>query len=484
MGRQPYVRYSIEADVNDKGIGFSIKRAIQAFLKSHSMEGLVTDFNPSSDHLEAVLEVYDNGNPDLNMSALIEHVHKSGRMPSNRKVVPTVKIKPIPLGKGLDNVIVPEKATDDLYWQKTIESVRENYEGRIKGLETELSMLTHSLAQRQTSVDELATQKKNLEARLNAKDVTFDSPLTAILNGYLRDAASLIFDADADWTKLDGDRKIFVNLRKNITDKISYVNSKYGLSFKSEQDFEDWRSNIGQYSKWEETPEGQNAVKEKNQLAINLKVFEDAQKAGASEDVIRALRPLVSEDKVKESERKAESVKENFDESKAKCDAVKDSDKSYAVFRAVQITSAEREKSGRDFPIVMHFGQAKRFGLKSLPSLQIYLPSVDKECEFEKEIVREGFASFSRFGNYTLSPIESVSGVSGLVINSYTKSYEQAAADLQNVYQSIASDSRLFDARTLAAFGLNPRVIALTEEMPRKAEPLPRLPAPADFAKR
>ena len=79
----PYVVYDLVSDdLPGNGMGYAFKEAIQAFVTHHKLEARVTLPEITTDHCRVRLAIFDNGNSDLNMRALREHVENSGRMPS------------------------------------------------------------------------------------------------------------------------------------------------------------------------------------------------------------------------------------------------------------------------------------------------------------------------------------------------------------------------------------------------------------------
>lgn len=83
--KKPYVRYHITADIEEKGIGYALKQAVQNYLQHHQLEGRIVKFNSTSSVFEGTLELYPGSRLDINMTALMEHIAKSGRASRTRK---------------------------------------------------------------------------------------------------------------------------------------------------------------------------------------------------------------------------------------------------------------------------------------------------------------------------------------------------------------------------------------------------------------
>ena len=61
------------SDIQDKGICFSTKRAINNFFLGHKIPYRVLEFNPSENNLNLIVELFSSDN-DYNISALKEHL--------------------------------------------------------------------------------------------------------------------------------------------------------------------------------------------------------------------------------------------------------------------------------------------------------------------------------------------------------------------------------------------------------------------------
>ena len=85
MQQKPYVRYKMEADITDKGIGYVIKKAVGAYLAHHKLQGRV-NISATSDHFEGILELFPSETMDINMTALLEHIMNSGRLPTSIEI--------------------------------------------------------------------------------------------------------------------------------------------------------------------------------------------------------------------------------------------------------------------------------------------------------------------------------------------------------------------------------------------------------------
>src|SRR5574344_1912351 len=121
--RIPYVRYLIEGAIDDKGIGYTVKKAVSTFLENHNYEGKVNLVDSNSNHFSCILELYDNGKDDFNIRALKHHIDNSGKLPTKKSLRPEINIKPIPQNYSEVKQENGEESTNFDAYQITIEEL-------------------------------------------------------------------------------------------------------------------------------------------------------------------------------------------------------------------------------------------------------------------------------------------------------------------------------------------------------------------------
>ncbi len=215
MERQPYVRYKITADVTEKGTAYSFKQAIMTYLSNHKLEGRVNEFNATSGGFEGILELFPGGSMDLNMTALIDHVQTSGRLPTNRKHKPkNVIISPIPIGSvespqiyNPDNVNNFEETLNRHYTEK-------------RNLEKELENKTKDaeIAREESTIAKMLYV--DLEERVNSLTISAHSGLSSVIvNNPTVESTKEVLDKNTTVYR-EAQTKVITGLFRSVADEI------------------------------------------------------------------------------------------------------------------------------------------------------------------------------------------------------------------------------------------------------------------------
>ncbi len=393
---KPFVRYNLSADITDRGIGFSIKRAVLAFMKSNGYEARISDFNASSNNFNAILELfYSPGtNPDFNTKTLLEHLSKSGRMPMDRTVKPeNVTITPMPCDFDLS---IPDGHGHEAC-QKTIDSLNgknANLETMVRDQEKVITSITQTLEQRQRIVTERDKQIGNLEAQLKRKTLShYDDPALAIADGYIAHGAEDFFDASEDFEELARNKDLDT-LLKFQTEKptyVGYINAKYGLGFSDEKDFNSWMEQMKNIGELEQTQDYQKIEKEKKKIEANRNVLEVAEQTGASDEVISALKKAVEEGSKQRTDldNQVETLRQKHERERESYATIVEPVKAYQSFIPLFERTSARKESKKEISFLID----KNDEVSQLPPCRIFMPSVGQGSGLEK-YVSEKISSF------------------------------------------------------------------------------------------
>jgi hypothetical protein len=457
---KPYVRYRLEAEVGDKGLGFSIRRALKAYLDSNGYAATVIAEHTSSDRFVATINFLDNGKYDFNMSALREHLRNSGRMPTNANAQPKISISPMPIEGYV--VQKEEGGESDVSWQKTVKKLSDEVrdkEDLVKARNAEITNLTRSLSEKQRAYDSELSKRESLEKKLEGSTMAlFNSPLTAVLQGYVVDSLDMLVELSYDWQGLvdNGDNLIFADARTDGRgmDKMTYLNKKFGLSFRNEAELRAWADEISRHNSWEETPLGKQLTTQKNQYNANLEVLKSAESFGASPEVVDMLRKAAAPEKADEISGNLIACRKDFDNEKRICGLLDGAGTKYDSFRKVQENSENRRAGNLDLPIVVHCEHLKE---ASPCSFSFYMPSIDIDNALDKQIVDGLRGNLS--SKYDLSAKKYADGISEIRV--MPKTLEQAKNTFEfdkGIFKSLSEATEF-----IRCLGVNPKIILLSE---------------------
>jgi hypothetical protein len=376
MSNRPYVRYSVSADVTDKGIGYEIKKAVDTFLKSHGYQGHVVVKKATSDRFEGVIELFysKGGKPDFNVIALTEHVFNSGRLPSQESYRPD-KIDIVPLPCDLQLSIVEESA-DNQQWERVVSELHD----QIKAQEQSLGHYNNLLGERQELLDKQALRITNLEDRVKeSAPKIYDSPLQAVVDGWLANSsyAETLDDISEDYDKIVGTGNLDILLASDkIPTLVEYLNKVYSADFKTKEEFEAWKSEMSNTTKLEDREEYKTLVSKKNQFEANSSLLEMAQKSGASPQIVESIRTNVESGKAEyqQIDTTLSEIKSRYESEKKKFESVTNPESKYIVLREVMESAETRRKQNAEIALVAHLTSEKT---------RIFMPSIIKEKALE-----------------------------------------------------------------------------------------------------
>jgi len=375
---KPYVRYEIFAEVFDVGVGVSIKRAIQSYLKANNFAGKITDFTKTSDRMSATLEMYYNGKADFNIKTLTEHIMKSGRLPLNKNMKPSLEIIPVPC----DYQIITEPSPTDISWQKLVEDLNkktndlekesEDYKKLSENQEGTIKRLNESLQERTGRISSLEEKLISLQSK------TSSTAYSAILSLYLPQFADTLLEASSDWNSLtEKNREFFLN-QENIKSIVDYLNIKYDLGLNEEQ-FENWKKVMEETPSWEDSEKYKEIRKEKkNMNSIDL-LIKQAEEMEAPEEIINILKEKAKE---KSSDVDFEKIeresKEQFEKNKKIYLNIIEDEINYGALNTIKDSSNARIEKNSYIPVVCNV-------IRGTNKIRITIPHIAEE-ELEQEI--------------------------------------------------------------------------------------------------
>lgn len=385
MGNQkrPYVRYRFEASIQDKGMSFAIRRAADSFFSRHGIEHKFVNWDVHSDRVEAVLEVYDNKNPDFFSSALANHIAKSGRIPSDISYDINLRISPIPysplLEVGRDNKI------DDIAWIKTTEQLQRDISTRDatiselnKSVDERQKVINHKHIEVRDTQQKVVSLERELEGSMKRR---YASPLDAILEGYLSKSQELLLEVSEDWEKIVSDKNedFFVSdeSRDASSAYLNYVNLRCGMNFVNISSLDEWMKSLPVGNSWEETHRGSELSREIKKIEADLNLLRIAEESGASEGVVTALKQATGGvyHRKNNLEKEAKGFREEFEKNVSIRELLTGSRENYDRFREVVERSERRRKSGAILPLLIYD--------VSDESSTIYFCSINNESNLE-----------------------------------------------------------------------------------------------------
>ena len=220
MERQPYVRYKITAEVTEKGTAYSFKQAIMTYLSNHKLLGRVNEFNATSGGFEGILELFPGGSMDLNMTALIDHVQTSGRLPTNKKHKPkNIIISPIPIDSIESIESQPDYNPNKL--NNLEETLSRHYDEK-RNLEKELGKRIEDaeIAREESTIARMLNE--DLEKRVDELSRSANSGLSSVIaNNPTIESTKEVLDRNT-YVYREAQTKIIDGLFKNIAGEIEH----------------------------------------------------------------------------------------------------------------------------------------------------------------------------------------------------------------------------------------------------------------------
>jgi len=384
MDLQPYVAYRVTADIADKGIGFTIKKAITNFFGHHNIFGKVTEFQASSGQFECVVLLY-NGN-DLNKSALESFITNSGRLPSEQRARPALEITALRPEEYLDDF--REKLRTFEQQNATVTQLNSDHEKDKSTLHKKIDELTKLLDNRQKALGDKEREITQLKYTLErVTPVNFATPLEATLKGYLKNAIDVLLEAHIDYASLESsqDLPFYLSIagRAEQPTFAEYIKHKTGRSFSSDEALELWSQNLAHAASWEQSCVAQALLEKRDQIEKDYSFLKTAEQTGISKNIIDAMRAALGDQTVGAidiaiNESQAEFIKEK--DAHAKIESLTEP---YQKLISIYQESSKRRKKESTLPIIAHVAVGKT------PAVTIYLPIFSEEDSLHSRLKEE-----------------------------------------------------------------------------------------------
>ena len=388
---RPYVRYRVFADVDDRGIGFSIQQALRTFLDNHGYQTTISVTGRSSDRFEAVINIFDNGHYDFNATALLEHVRNSGRMPTSRTHQPTINITPLPCDFN-EIEQIPEQLSD-LQWQGVVNSLNqrlmsqeEEYTTNLGSKELTIKGLTDALDERQKVIGAKDAELKRLKKVVDeGVQVIYPDAISALVNGYLNGFDEILFDLSTDLASLvDSDNLEMLKVARP-KDYIAYVNRRFGTSFELIEDITNWVKSVRGCSSWRERPGVESLLKARDQIGAEERaISEMIQREGISPEFIETLKGFSSarRSQFPDLERQLYDLEHGFEGDVKVAEALSSNRlyESYQTLVSVTNNAYRRKKEGKFFPILAKLD-------RDYEGATVLFLSLDRNSRFEEHLI-------------------------------------------------------------------------------------------------
>ncbi|MEK6855029.1 MAG: hypothetical protein AABX73_02295 [Nanoarchaeota archaeon] len=473
--KRPYVSYVIRADIDDKGIAYTIKRAVLSFLEHHGLEGKVSDFKATSNRFEANLLIYKSDKPDLNSLALRDYIDTSGKLPSQLKKRPEIEINPTTqeeISAFLENQgerIVSEGTRTDDEWVLAFQEVAKKnseeaskYQGRIDELEQRVNLLNKTITERQRLLEGEQKKRKSLESRLSeVVAIEFDSALSAIIDGYVAKGLEAFFNIFVDHSTLEENEDTSFLLenshRTDIPGLFEYVNRKIFTDFKSDEDIDRWKRYMEEASSWENSQQGRKLLEEKKNLEKDYKFIGMVERGeiDLSEGTLKLIKETISDKKIEDIEDRIEKYKSIFVLETEKYGRLEELKKKHGQFLTVFNNSKKRLAEEVEIPIVVHVS------LGESPDLSIYVPSFDVRNPLNLYLEKLIGDKSEKLGNCLLDAYQYRENIARIQFIYGDWSAEQKINNFKENIEVI--DSILSEDRLLVCLGAKPRITCVKD---------------------
>ncbi|MBI4016203.1 MAG: hypothetical protein HY363_00745 [Candidatus Aenigmarchaeota archaeon] len=470
--KTPYVMYRLDCtSLRDKGVGYCVKNAVQAYFSHHGHEATVTKLQANGNNFSMIIKLFDNGVLDCNITALLEHIKNSGRLPTNVNYHPVVSITPIipkeyaaKLGDSKPETSSARPEFDT--YQQTIDSLSENHERERAVHEQRVIDLNTALAQRQKVIDAKVGELKNKTdtlAQLQSKVVSleqmvkesqkadkadFENPLSAVLKGYLHKGVEVLYEVFADYTSLqdNGDLDFFIALKWQKPEFVEYFAKKSGLKFETDTTLDAWVEYMKCTDSWEKTQEGRLLINEKTKLKTDLTVLTAAISNGASDAVVSAIRTAIGTRTLDEVDSDVIKFQQKFQkeaETYAMIDTIK---KQFTIIESVFSNAQNRNALKKVLPVVV----------AQSTEVKLYVPAFDLQCQLH-DYLREKLNEAVPLpeGKYSFSYTRFDENIVELKPAPEINMGEEC---IKTICKTIKDDS------LLRAFGVKPQLIRLLED--------------------
>ncbi len=245
--------------------------------------------------------------------------------------------------------------------------------------------LEGGLAERQHVISRLTNINKDLERRLaESTQVTVDTPLSAILLGYVRGKAEILLQAFADYKTLaeNDDLEIFgVYATSGESPTFAkYVHDVSSLKFETDDEARTWIEEMKTAGTWSDSPRAKKLLEERTRAESDAQVIEEAKKKGASQAMLKAMEGAIKERTPSKIEKEIRAFEDRFAREKTAYAGVADIERRYTALEEVWLRVAERREQRADFPVIVHVNTGEQ------PSLAIHTLSLDVEGPLHRHL--------------------------------------------------------------------------------------------------
>lgn len=383
----PYVSYQLEAKIHDKGVGYTIKRAIDSFKEHHKDLAIGTrDFHSDSKTFRVILEIYDNGCYDFNLKHLLEHIDKSGSLPSIEQLRPKIQAKPL---ENKEYKQPEQNNKSDQTWIKTLEKLNEQLDEKNKELKEkykETDDLNETLNQKQNQINEFSRKVSELEKIASeSKEIDFSNPAEVLAKGILPKSLETIAELESDYNILQNqdDIDLVLGYKKNKSslNRKDYLERKTKTTFTSQEEINSWIKE-GENKTWEQSQEWIDYLRQIKEFETEKKLLKEAEER-TSPVFLETMKNVVSqrEKEQKQTESQIQKLKKDFELKQKNIPIIRESQKRYENFSEVVEKSLQREKSQSSIPMIVE--------IEPTGNYNFYFPSTEETQGFREIIEKE-----------------------------------------------------------------------------------------------
>lgn len=436
----PIAVYELKASIEDKGIGYSVKQAVTSYITQMSQKGVTLrcgEFRATSRNLRLTLEVMPGGE-DLTLQHFRKFIENSGRLPAQAKARPTFVFRGIPL--------------EECAAAKTreLETRVKELEAKEIELRTEGNELRKALSKRKTKLEEAQTENETLRDKISkSPGEKYDSPRKAILFGYLQHQSDELLEAYLHATDLqaNNDFEIFINHSEPFLTFAQYLTEHTGKDYE-EKEIEELLAEIGKTNNWKDTKKGQELIQEKEQTQKDLTIYATAEKAGASKEVLDAIKVALKGMSISAVEQKIQEYKQEFEELKNNYQEIMSYKESYSNLKNMIAQSRRRVEKGTRIPIsIMTQGQ----------ELGVFIPTFSSENVIYKHLRKVIYRIAEEEGMEMAERMHQ-----GDIMELYGRANsEESETKIGKIADNITE--RIKSEKILEAFGVAPAICTLHE---------------------
>jgi hypothetical protein len=371
--RKPYVRYELSGDINDRGLAFSVKKAVRAYFDAQGFEGHIHDLESNNSRFTAIVEIYDNGKQDFNITHLLNHIKISGRMPTDQTIKPEIHARTIPVDA---NITINEEVGKEAY-ESTIRGLKE----QLAGKEEAIAGITRALTQRQGELRTAQTRVTELEkAAQRGQSKRYSNARDAILHSYLKTSLDVLTSIVSDFQELEEteNRDLITSPEVGSLKFIDYVNSACKTHIKDESELATSLEQVQKYGTWDKTDKAKANSKRLSEIEANEKLLQTARSIGVAQDVIVSLEAKVREgfNEKKQIQEQEKMGKESFDRDIRIAGEIEVLRTRYGALRRILNSSQERKELEAELPLLVELKTGDK------PSITFTLPIAARDSAY------------------------------------------------------------------------------------------------------